>query len=106
MMPLTGPALKELFSVLLFVLEYRIVRQLGFIPGGCGQGRVVPETAPGECRAGKVGPAVRDGGRQLAEITKTTLLIGVLWPNPPTRSASIGCRKRKDEQRRAMHPFH
>ena len=48
----------------------------------------------------------RDQGprRQLAEITKTTLLIGVCGQIRPLGTASIGCRERKDEQReRCIH---
>jgi hypothetical protein len=68
--------------VLLFVLEYRIVRQLGFIPGGCGQGTAVPETAPGECKVvGEVGPA--DGYGETGEATR-----GDYEDNPPDRSVA------------------
>jgi hypothetical protein len=38
--------------------------RMGFIPGGCGQGTAVPETAPGECRGSRTRGWVccRDGG--------------------------------------------
>lgn len=68
---------------MLFVLEYRIVRRLGFIPGGCGQDTTVPETAPGECRAGEVGPADGYGTVETEEATR-----GDYEDNPTDRSVA------------------